>query len=247
MKPNKFKSALPLAVIFLASLAVNSNAASIAFLGSDGTTAANWRTTTTIKSSTFDPNGDNAYGTDGYYFGSGPNTGNTTTPTVLLSSPSYVSSITTSGLFYSTAPYTNFDNPTLPIGSSVADVKGGLYYNNGTKFSFTVGSATEFILTVMWGGNALAPDNNTTPSSISVVQTAGSGSGTATSSSLPVLNTGEYAFFRVNAAAGDSFNINIAATSLQGLTGIAFETVPEPSAALLGGLGMLALLRRRRN
>lgn len=48
---------------------------------------------------------------------------------------------------------------------------------------------------------------------------------------------------------GDNFDTDTFAGSgeqFAGLSEVRFDTVPEPSAALLGGLGMLALLRRRR-
>ncbi len=50
-------------------------------------------------------------------------------------------------------------------------------------------------------------------------------------------------------AAAETFYLTIANTDNPGGTGFMvdnFSVVPEPSAALLGGLGMLALLRRRR-
>jgi hypothetical protein len=40
---------------------------------------------------------------------------------------------------------------------------------------------------------------------------------------------------------------NTTATNLAGIAGASFHVVPEPRAALLGGLGLLALMRRRRN
>lgn len=41
---------------------------------------------------------------------------------------------------------------------------------------------------------------------------------------------------------------SVEGTNLNAITisGVTFDSIPEPSAALLGGLGLLALLRRRR-
>jgi uncharacterized protein (TIGR03382 family) len=40
--------------------------------------------------------------------------------------------------------------------------------------------------------------------------------------------------------------IGFSSYDIVGIDDLKIETIPEPGAALLGGLGMLALLRRRR-
>jgi len=229
-----------LACTFAANAA---NAATITVLGEDTTTGANWRTTTTVKAPLFDPNGDNAYGSDGYFIGTGPIGSNVTTPTVLQSNPAYISSVTDSSPFFANGSnYVQFDDPSQPIGPSVSDVVGGLYYNSGTKFSFDVSADAEFVLTILLGGN---PAQNSPPTSITVMQTAGIGSGSATATPLPPLIQGEYVFFNIDALAGDSFDVNIVATDTQGLVGLGFEQlvpVPESSSAWLAGLALLGLI-----
>jgi hypothetical protein len=52
-----------------------------------------------------------------------------------------------------------------------------------------------------------------------------------------------YGDFTADADGIQEFTVN---GNIQMLTGYVLTTVPEPSSALLGGLGLLALLRRRR-
>jgi MYXO-CTERM domain-containing protein len=68
-----------------------------------------------------------------------------------------------------------------------------------------------------------------------------SGDGTFTASATPATFAGAGVFARVTQAAGDLSNESF------GTATPAFTLVPEPSAALLGALGALGLLRRRRN
>lgn len=221
-----------------AGLIGSAQAATITALGSENSTGPDWRTTSVVKSSTFDPNGDNAYGSDGYYLGEGSGS----TPNVLQLLPSYVSGVSTSGAFWAGGAYIDLDDPSQPIDTSVTNVNAGLYYNTGTKISFTVSSAQRFVLTVIIGGE----QGRNAPPDVTLVQTAGSGSGSDSVTGLANV-VGTYVFFDVDAAAGDSFDVNLpSASSTQGVSGIAFETVPEPSSLALMGLGGLCVLRRRR-
>lgn len=210
-----------LAVGFMAGTA---QSATVTYLGLDSTTGPAWRTTTVSKSGVFDPNGDNAYGSDGYYFGTNLD-GETTSTTAKMVElePAYISSLANSGSFYvKVSAYQHFDAPGQPIGTSVADIAGGLFYSSGTKFTFTVTSDANFVLAVLIGrGNPAAP------SSITVTQTAGSGSGTATTDSAPTLGP-SYAFFNIVASVGDSFEVDIVAGSNAGITGLGFEEVADP-------------------
>ena len=53
-------------------------------------------------------------------------------------------------------------------------------------------------------------------------------------------------FFRFEGLTADSGTVNFSGPSRRAINGIQFVAVPEPSTALLGALGLLALLRRRR-
>lgn len=92
--------------------------------------AAAFRSTGITKN--FDPDGDNAYGTAGYYFlGNGANTGSNSDGT-----PSWVTSVDLSGTaLAASAQYVSFDDPTQPISNNVADWRSttiGLVNTAGT-------------------------------------------------------------------------------------------------------------------
>lgn len=238
---------LMLLSVGLGVTSVASNAATIVSLGGENTTGGNWRTTTVAKPAAFDPNGDNVYGSDGYFFGASDAAGGTfqNNPTILRQDASFISDVSPSGDFFvNNTNFSFFDDPTQTPGSNVSDVRGGQWFDAGTKFSFTAAEDTEFILSVFYGGN---PAGNPAPDSITIVQTAGTGGGTATNSA-PVDRDPDagYAFFRITAAAGDEFNVDITGGGTTGLTGLGFEAVPEPSSLALLGLGGLAMFSRRR-
>lgn len=221
----------------------SAQAATVSYLGLDTTTGADWRTASTAKSATFDVDGDNIYGTDGYFMGFtalGAANSNIETGRTKSDVPSYISSLASGGAFFVSDNYVNFDDPTGP-----GEGNGALYYNTGTKFTFTVDQATEFVLTVLIGQNA----GGGAPTSITINQTTG-GSATATTGTLSGTSSeADYAFFSIDAAAGDVFDVDIVASNSTGITGVAFDTVviPEPAtgAMALIGLGVMASRRRR--
>jgi hypothetical protein len=216
------------------------NGATILSLGSDTTTGADWRTATTAKSSSFDPNGDDIYGSDGYYMGR-YNGSNAFDTFILQSTPSFVSSVSTvysiptTNKYYSSNAYSFFDDPT-----STGDVRGTLFYSNEAHFTFTVSENTNFMLSVLVGTNG-----SVSPTSVTINQTVG-GSATQTfnfSGNNPV---SEYVFFDISASAGDVFQVVKAGSTNAGITGVGFEVIPEPSSFALLGLGLGSLVMRRR-
>ncbi|MES2997423.1 MAG: PEP-CTERM sorting domain-containing protein [Verrucomicrobiota bacterium] len=128
-------------------------------------------------------------------------------------------------------------NETITISGLGGDFAAGydvyLYFDilTARTYGFTIGSQTFFTNDGSGTGNyALASPTWT--------RATGTTSGTATANANYALFTG---------LSGSSFTISGAATPRSVLSGIQIVAVPEPSAAaLLGGLGMLALLRRRR-
>lgn len=236
---------LTTAIVTTAMLTGSASAATITLLGQDNTTGANWRTTTTAKSATFDPNGDNIYGNDGYFVGQtdlGAPNSNIETGRFIQSNPTYVSSIASGGAFFVSDNYIDFDNASLTPGASVTDVNGALYYNSGVKFTFDLSADSNFVLAVLVGLNP----GSGTPTEITLDQTVG-GSATATASA-PSGDFDRYVFFEIDGVAGDTFTVSTTSDSDSGISGIAFETVPipEPSSTALLGLGGLALILRRR-
>ena len=236
------KNALTTATLLACTAIVGSaQAATISSLGVDTTTGADWRTAATAKSATYDPDGDNIYGSDGYFVGYSA-IGASNTPTELtlenVSSISYISSVTSFSPFFGSDAYANIDNP-----AAAGEINAGLYYNAGTKFSFTVSENTEFVLAVIVGDG-----NSDGVNSIAVNQTVGSGGGTATNTGFATVDgVVEYVFFNINAAAGDEFEVVTAvANGNQGISGLGFEVVPEPGSLALLGAGCLMMLKRRR-
>ena len=242
---------LTLAAVAMAALVANAEAATVTFLGSDETTATEWRTTTLAKSSTFDPDGDNAYGTDGYYMMP------ITPPAVAASLPSYIASVADNGSQANHANYPDFDDPTQPIGAAVADVNAGLFFTGNAGLyaimDFTLAQDAEFVLTIPLVGNSIAHR----PSSLSLTQIVGGAATAAATVPTPVGSDDvNYLFFNVDGSTGDKFEIKINGSStIHAIGGVAFEesmaavaesAIPEPSSAILVILGLIGLVARRR-
>jgi len=233
-------------IVILVLMAASADAATISFLGSDETTATAWRTTTVTKSATYDPDGDNAYGTDGYYVtisGTGQDR------PVTQSLPSYITSVTDKyvgggGGRYNHGNYPDFDNPTLPIGASVADANAGIFYANEPGpveiASFLLAQNAAFVLTIPLAGDNVAHR----PTALSVTEVGGGGATDA--AVVPTPASGDdvnYLFFSVAGSAGDTFRIDInGSASIHGIGGVGFEIIPEPSTFALAAVGLLGLM-----
>jgi hypothetical protein len=235
----------------LALAAGSANAAVVAYVGSQlnfesrtDDPAVGWRNATTTK--TFDIDGDNIFGTDGYQ-----TMGNST-----ASLPGYITSVAI------TAPNSNggfvvLDNPANPLGADISN--SGVWHDNnsfgsgyGSLFSITFGAVVPSDQTTritMFFDTYNASGNQT----YRVTQTVG-GSGTAVSPTLIWATDGIDAasFDLSNVASGDVFIVESnspAGFSHAGAVtfdSITIAAIPEPSSTALLGLGGLALLLRRR-
>ena len=238
---NITKTTMPLAALAgIALAATSANAATIAHLGNEIDFGDGWRSNDEAKTNAaFDPDGDDAWGTDGYY---------TANLTPLL--PTYISTVTldpTTKL--STGPA--YDNPSLAIGPGVADLTDVFYANdisvpadNPVSFTITLDSAADFVLTVIYDVSTVLP-----PYGTGEIEVSGPGGAFAETTGLAANATVDYAFFRLAGDAADVFTVTMVSSGGSGsvAAGIAFETVPEPGtfALALLGLGLIGFRRRR--
>lgn len=246
---------LPLAIAF----AANASAATIASVGDvTGSQVTDWRTTTTTK--TLDIDGNNRYGSYGaVHWGvatANLQTLGSTTPGIAITR-----AITGTGTFTG-AGYTDIDH----INNFPADTDAGIAHGipAATLIIELTGTASTYVgqtvrVGIMHDFLALGERAGDTFKGLSIVQTLG---GSGNSGVIPVRGglggdgVPELYFFDItNAVAGDRFELrglnNVGGTSgaaaASGYLGpVSFDVIPEPSVALLGGLGMLCLLRRRR-
>ncbi len=223
------------------------------------------RTTTTVKS--LDPDGDNVYGTAGYYFASTNAVASAavfdqTDVTRDLANPTYLTiargplQSAQQANAQSALSNTVIDNPTLTPGASVTNLRSGINFfsldtSNLNRITFGSGIPTTGVRIGIFTDNHGLDMNSYTVTHTTV----GAGGSNAGNVSFNISGAGfndkgnDFHFFDVkNAVVGDVFTI--AGTGDGGgfsyLGGITVDVIPEPSAALLGGLGLLALLRRRR-
>ena len=222
--------------------------ATIDYVGYDETTLADWRTTSVVKPAAFDPNGDNAYGTDGYFVFYGTDgslyTGSPATgdegamhgsPVAISDLPDYISSVEIgSSINYQVSSYVNsdLDDPSQPIGADVADFDktnwafattsaNGLYDN---VFTITLAQDATFMLNVITGTDGAPYYAGAT----GVMVTSGSVS--AKSGDIINANDGnpDHTFFQLSGKQGDTFTV-ACMSSIDGtvptVTGIGFEAI----------------------
>jgi hypothetical protein len=240
-------------MVLWAGACLSTTAATISYLGVQtdveayGDDSPGWRTATTLKS--YDPDGDQILGTDGYRL----------FPSNVSSLPSYVTGLSgapgVSG-WPGSGGYALVDNP-----AGGADIVSGVYYFNGISggesrdmFSFTLGGTIPAVFVVHLMAGASDNANTTANTSFHLLQTSG-GSGTASAvqeaSSANFSGPDWYSFQISGATAGDVFTLRISNDGLNGqnlqVGGIAFDTVPEPSGAAhaLGLVAFCLILRRR--
>lgn len=234
-----------------AALASPAVAATISFVNSgipDTTTLDAWRTSSVVK--TLDADGNNVYGSDGYYMAGA----------VGLNVPVYLQSVSLSASTYSgDSNYAVIDNPSN-VPNNVAS---GLFFRTNsfaTVISFSMSStlvgSKSFRVGILDNNQGHSSDDNSglTPDFIAVNQTSGGSatSGTLDSSSTPTPQArAHWIFFDISGAiANDTFAINIgsdgAPHNQTGIGGLTFDTIPEPTSIGLLGMGVMELLVRRR-
>ena len=243
MKINKsMKTTMSLAALAVAAF-IGSASAAITYVGNQynmeeftNDTGVGWRNASTAKS--FDIDGDNIIGTDGYDFA-----GDST----VASLPSYVASVTGSG-GHGDLNRGLIDDPTDPSG---ADIGTGWHGSGSETIVFQGNSlATETLrLSVLYDGTW---DFAYGTQTFTLTQTVGGGSDSVTSPTLTLAGDGlDVASFDITGIQdGDTFQLtsNKVDISWSLISGVAFDTaaVPEPSTTALLGLGGLALILRRR-
>ena len=190
----------------------------ISYLGSDH--VATWRSTSDPKVAAFDPDGDNAYGTDGYAIVN-DGTSNGSSMQLLDGTPAYISLTGQTGMEWSHHVYPDLDNATQPISGTVADLWApGVAYNVNSlpaTISFSAAASTDFILTVVAAHDVRSLGN------FRVEGTGGTG-GTAESPSDTVAGGLRVLFFEVTGvSAGDTFKMSSGPHCC--FHGIAFEAI----------------------
>ena len=230
----------PLATLAMAAFTGSASAA-ITYVGNQYNVEAltddqstGWRNAATAKS--FDIDGDNIIGTDGYDFAGASG---------VASLPSYVTSVAGSG-GHNDQNKGLIDDPTNPSGPDI----GTGWNGNGASHTIIFGSAvTETLrLSVLYDGNwSLAHGTQT----FTLTQTFG-GSDSATTPTVTLAGDGlDVASFDITGIqSGDTFQLTTTAVAIswRQISGVAFDVapIPEPSTTALLGLGGLALILRRR-
>ena len=247
-------------LVMVALLTQSATATMITYLGYDSTTGADWRTTSVAKPAAFDPSGDDAYGTDGYFIfygtdGSlytGDNGAMHGSPIAISSLPNYIGSVEIgSSINYQVSSYglPALDDPSQPIGATVtnfdktnwafATTSANDVYDN--FFTITLAQDATFVLNVITGTDN-APYYN---GANGVMVTSGSVS--AGSGSLISGHDGspDHTFFQLSGQQGDTFTVACMANSgVPATSGIGFETVTSPQAVEGLSRGHNILLQR---
>jgi hypothetical protein len=238
MKTMKKMITLLAVVGMVFALAPAAQAATITYLGSDTNSHASWRSTGVDKAvngpSGADPDGDNAYGNDGYYVNQ--NADGSATTVVASSLPPYITSVTTTAGSYSGSPYADIDDPTLPIAETVSpDRDAGVFHSKEDIMYFVLAEDSHFVLTIILGGFW----NQNRPDALSLTQTIGGGT-TAAATPFPVPvndDSVDYVFFEVNGTAGDKFKVDLSANTNGGIGdaihGVAFEEIHPPAGTVI--------------
>jgi len=222
------------------SVSTTAVAATITYIGIDTTTKGDWRSTGVAKP--LDGDGDNAYGTDGFFGKNGT--------TNILSQPTYA---TLGRLGLDDGIYAgiySYIDPAVAPAVSMADQAGWEDYvsGSGDMWSITM-TASKTFRVALFGDNRLEHPSKGHPS-YRVYQTAGGTADSGLQFVTPFTGLGKWPVFEITASAGDVFKVfNTAGNDNYGGSGpIAFDsvTVPEPTSVALMATSLLGLLTLRR-
>jgi hypothetical protein len=251
----KMKTLVYLTTACAAATISVAHAATITSVGVDATTGGDWRTSGTAKP--LDVDGDNIYGTDGYMISSFEPVD--TDPRNTLVVP-YATYGVDGGVVGQEGPdqvahQSMFDDVTQTGVGPVPDVSAGDWYVRGGGvadyqpfFTITLSEAASFRLGVI---TDQTPDNPTglIGESSDAVRVDGPGGTTASLELAGKDAVPDYVLFDITGDAGDVFTIlgrNDLRWQDNALGGFFIDTIPEPSVPLLGALGCLGLILRRR-
>ena len=218
------KATMPLAALAgIALAATSANAAAISHLGNYINYGDGWRSTGDPDKdggggvANSDPNGDNAWGSDGYYVARAS--------AVASSLPAYITSVGDNRLGISNE--VTYDDATLAIANDVADAPGVAFLNaTPLIFTFTLAQDATFVLTAIF-------DTATTPSYYVEGITVDGPTASDDTTGLSGDETVDYAFFEVSGEAGDVFTVTVAnSNSNYAMSGLGFEAVPETGVAI---------------
>jgi hypothetical protein len=249
MKPKHHKPLIAMAVVALTFTAKAPGATIAYFNQVEGNEVTDWRTTSTNKS--LDIDGDNFYGT---YAAVNWGQGSTNEQGAAPSTPGWA--YIAGGGQFTNAGFTDIDHITnFPTDGDAGIILGSFTFElTGTASTYLGQTVRIGVMQDMLSAGEWAND---TFKGLQFVQTVGAGSGDSGIISVRAGAAGDgvpemYFFDLTNVTAGDQFQILALngqggpATQAGYLGPISFDVVPEPSTALLGALGLLALLRRRR-
>lgn len=251
------KNSFSCSLVFFSLCAGLSQAASLSVVGVDEVTNDAWRTSGVSKS--LDADSDNIYGTDGYFIAQHADGTD-------ISQPLYATVATVGGPGIEAAGAENhqsvFDDVTQTGVGPVADLVAGDYWFNqggatGTEdafFTVTLNASASFRLGV------ITDQTNNNPAGLHWEASRGirvTGPGGLDTGQIDAVGPGEawrngdvdYVLFDISGDPGDVFTVigvHDDRWNANALGGVFFDTIPEPSTSLLGALGVLGLLLRRR-